>query len=293
MWERKDFNMNAIKMYIYKIFHSQSSLIILLAAVAMSSFSIFMVKYETDYYKEHPEELVQTEEEMNKSNTEELNFGIMVDTPVSNDDVQPTMMEYVTADLTSGMLLIFLTIFVVLFVNSEESSGFIKNIIGQPKRRGILVESKAVAICVYNFILMGVYTLAHCIGVKIAYRDAKLGWNKEIAVFFAVMYLLMAAFGIFIACITILVRNNAMGIVLGLIDACGIGYLFTNTVNRILDKENFDLNRYMVVGRINGMNVGDAGSVMVKAAIVAVIWFAIWLAVSEIVTAKRDIRGGM
>ena len=289
--------MNAVKMYIYKIFHSRSSLVILMAAVAMSVFSVYMNKYETDYFKEHPEELGQSEatfqEEMEKSNAEELNFGIIVDTPIADDNRQPAIMEYVTADLKSGLLLIFFTIFVVLFVNSEESSGFIKNIIGQSKRRGILVEAKVAAICLYNVMLMGVYTLASSIGILIAYRDVKLGWNRDVAVFFAVMYLLMTAFGIFIACVTIVVRNNAMGIVLGLIDACGIGYLFTNTLNRIVDKDNFDLNRYMVVGRINGINVEDAGKVMLQAVIVAAVWGILWLAVSEIVTAKRDIRGGM
>ncbi len=288
--------MNAIKMYIYKMIHSKSSLIILLAAVAMACFSIYMGKYESDYYKEHEEELAELEQksaDLEKSNSEEMNFGIMVDAPVASVETQPAVMEYVTADLKSGLLLIFFTIFVVLFVNSEESSGYIKNIASQAKRRGILVEAKAAAICLYNFILMVVYMLACGIGVKLAYKDVKLGWNQDVTVFLAVMYLLMCAFGLFISCITILMRSNAMGIVLGLIDACGIGYLFTNTINHMIDKENFDLNRYMVVGRINGMNVDSTSEVMVKAVIVAVLWGMIWLAVSEIVTVKRDIRGGM
>lgn len=288
--------MNAIKMYIYKMIHSKSSLIILLAAVAMACFSIYMGKYEADYYKEHGEELAELEQksaDLEKSNSEEMNFGIIVDSPVASVETQPAVMEYVTADLKSGLLLIFFTIFVVLFVNSEESSGYIKNIASQAKRRGILVEAKAAAICLYNFILMGVYMLACGIGVKLAYKDVKLGWNRDVTVFLAVMYLLMCAFGLFISCITILMRSNAMGIVLGLIDACGIGYLFTNTINHMIDKENFDLNRYMVVGRINGMNVDSTSEVMVKAVIVAVLWGMIWLAVSEIVTVKRDIRGGM
>lgn len=288
--------MNAIKMYIYKMIHSKSSLIILLAAVAMAGFSVYMGKYEADYMKEHQEELAELEQqsaELDKSNSEEMNFGIIVDTPIASVDKQPAIMEYVTADLKSGMLLIFLTIYVVLFVNSEESSGFIKNIAGQSKRRGILVEAKAVSICLYNFILMGIYMIACGIGVKLAYGDVKLGWNMDITVFLVVMYLLMCAFCMFITCITILMRSNAMGIVLGLVDACGIGYLFTNTINHMIDKENFDLNRYMVVGRINGMNVESNNDVMVKAVIVAVLWSIIWLIVSEAVTTKRDIRGGM
>ena len=97
--------MNAIKMYIYKMIHSKSSLIILLAAVAMACFSIYMGKYESDYYKEHEEELAELEQksaDLEKSNSEEMNFGIMVDAPVASVETQPAVMEYVTADLKSG-----------------------------------------------------------------------------------------------------------------------------------------------------------------------------------------------
>lgn len=275
---------NSIKMYLYRAIHSKSSWIILLLAVCMAVFSVYMGKLDGDaYHQEIEKEAVMQEEEMS--------FGIVVDTPMIEDGKQPAAMEYVVADINSGILLIFLTVFVVLFINGEESSGFIKNIAGQTRRRGVLLEAKMAVICLYNLVLMGLYTLADITGVYLAYSDVKLGMNEKTAAFLGAEYLLMMTFSMFVACITILVRSNVIGMVLGIVDACGFGYLLTNAINRLLDMDKLGINQYTVVGRINGLNVQEGFDAMAKAALVAVAWFVLWLAVSELFFSRRDIQG--
>lgn len=86
---------------------------------------------------------------------------IMVETPYHEDGTKPAFTEYLCADLRSGLILIILAIFPVLFVNSEEKSGFVKNIAGQTKRREWIYLSKTAGIMIFHLMAMAAYTIIH------------------------------------------------------------------------------------------------------------------------------------
>ena len=132
---------NLIRMNLYRIFHTRSTYIMLAVIMAFAGFSAYMMREDIKMLEE---EITAEGGQINEAQTDEIvpesddastPLTIMVETPYHEDGTKPAFTEYLCADLRSGLILIILAIFPVLFVNSEEKSGFVKNIAGQKKQQ--------------------------------------------------------------------------------------------------------------------------------------------------------------
>lgn len=144
---------NLIRMNLYRIFHTRSTYIMLAVIMVFAGFSAYMMREDIKMLEE---EITAEGGQLNEAQTDEIvpesddastPLTIMVETPYHEDGTKPAFTEYLCADLRSGLILIILAIFPVLFVNSEEKSGFVKNIAGQTKRREWIYLSKQQESC--------------------------------------------------------------------------------------------------------------------------------------------------
>lgn len=279
---------NLCKMNCYRMARSKSTWVILISAMCFAAFSIFMgmIDLESLAEEEHPEEISKLESMIDNS---DVKFGINVRPPVAEDGGTPSLMEFVAADEQSGVLLLFLTVFVALFIHSEYSSGFVKNISRQKRHPSMTAVSAFSVIPVYSVLLMLGYALVQMILAKMLYPDAALGLTGGAVGYMAVQFVLMCAFGSGVAFVTLAVRNCAFGIVAGMLTACGMGYLFSGLVNLLLRALKFDLNRFLVIGSINSLTLKSGTGELLSCAAVGLAWIVVWILLSGMVTEKRDV----
>ena len=218
---------NLIRMNLYRIFHTRSTYIMLAVIMAFAGFSAYMMREDIKMLEE---EITAEGGQINEAQTDEIvpesddastPLTIMVETPYHEDGTKPAFTEYLCADLRSGLILIILAIFPVLFVNSEEKSGFVKNIAGQTKRREWIYLSKTAGIMIFHLMAMAAYTIIHIATFPILHPGEPFGVSMfgQTARYMGVLWLLSVAFSSGMALLTTLLKSTAVS------TRCGRYYL--------------------------------------------------------------------
>lgn len=274
-----------IKMNIYRALHSKSTWIILVVTMGFGIFASYMEK--TDF------EMMRDSNELINSDEADVAMGITVQTPEMHEDgTEPYILEYVCADIGSCILLIFITIFTVIFVNAEDSSGFVKNIAGQVKRRWMLYASKIVVVALFSLICMVLYAFAQTISLYIFLDNPVFGTKivgETIKYVLSELFLYTAfASGLMLA-VTVL-HSTPIGITWGLLSSMGFGSIIAGFVNNIVDKDGFNISKYFLTDNIKALMRTGTVSEYRDALILALIFFAVYNLLGIIWINKNDIK---
>ena len=267
---------NLLRMDLRRLFRSRSFYIILAVTAALIVLLVGMVSAVAD-----PEKLDALEDS-----------GVVVTGGTSEDMRQEllgmTQLDFVHECLGSGFLLMIACIGVTLFVYSDFSSGFIKNLCFARPRRWEYVLSKLLAAGVYSGILtvLGVAASLLCaFFFRISPEASHVG---DILQYTFWLWLLHWAFALMGLGLVLLTRGSTIGIVLSVLSGGGLtAALLSNLCQRFGWP---DLAQYLlssVVSRQCVPLLGASQMTMILACCVG--WAVLYTLGSLLVMEKRDI----
>ena len=266
---------NLLKMDIQRLFKSRSFYIILsVTAVLILMVSLMAAAVSA------PETL----DEMGASGAE-LDE---IDRRISEEIRKMNQLDLAHETLGGGFLLVMVGIGVALFVNSDFSSGFIKNICCAQPRRASYVLSKALTAGIYS----GIVTLLG--GALILLSPYLYGMYPEpCAVADILRYLFWLwlphwAFALMALALVLLTRSTTLGIILSLVAGSGLTAVMVGTVGKFLRWP--PLERYLLASVVNGVYVPQSGIAQVWVVLAcAVAWAVIYGVGGLLAMEKRDI----
>lgn len=279
---------NLIRMDLYRMFHTGSTWILIGVISVFAVFSFYMGVVDQRLMEESGEDnnlVIKGEDE------EGMEFGIMVNTPYHEDGSEAAYLEYVCADLQSGILLVFISIFAVVYVNAEEKSGFVKNIAGQFPNRFWIYLSKNIVVAVFVFMAMAAYMVMQIFGFLIWHTGAPFGMNMigEALRYGIIQWILMSAFAAGLVLITTLIKSTAIGITIGMMISCGFSQIFLGFYYKIFQNTKLHVEDYLITDNIKTIAYSSSMSRLWRALLVGAVFLVVYNVIGSVVMQKRDV----
>lgn len=287
---------NLVKMEMYRLLRTPSLYVFLAFMILMAYISVDSTNADLKEIRQKVTDaqgtdvtLLQTgseEKEEDDNDENDVDIGISVVAPASWVDKVP-LPELQDNDYSSGILMLFVAIFIPLFVVGEQKSGYIKNIGGQLAYRGQLALSKLVPVAFEILLAFTVFTSATIIFSKI-YMDKYfvMGKLSELLAVSGYHFLTHVAFGMFLTLIVLMLRGKSGAIVLGILLSMDI---FASLYAKLDGWLDFKVSEYLLSTNMKTI-VLDAGNKIVRQGIiVATVFLVVSLALSVLVLQKRDI----
>ena len=279
---------NLIRMDLYRLFHTGSTWILIGIISLFAVFSFYMGVVDQRLM----EETGQNNNLVIKGEDEEgMEFGIMVNTPYHEDGSEAAYLEYVCADLQSGILLVFISIFAVIYVNAEEKSGFVKNIAGQFPNRFWMYLSNNVTVALFVFMAMAAYMVMQIFGFLIWHSGAPFGIDMigEALRYGVIQWILMSAFAAGIVLITTLIKSTAIGITVGMMISCGFSQIFLGFYYKIFQNTKLHVEEYLITNNIKTIAYSSSMSRLWQAVLVGMVFLVVYNIIGSVVMQKRDV----
>lgn len=281
-----------IRMDLYRMFKSKYTYIILAAAMLMMLASIFMSKQDVAYYQQTPSAL-----ETLRLNEEgaEVKWGIYIGhvPPEWCTGEEIPLPEFVSSNLQSHILLMFLVVFIVLFAGNENRTGFIKNIAGQVRHRYELVIGKLLSTAIFTAVMFVMAVLVIMFGSKIFFGYVHMQDFGKFMTFFSIQFLLHVGYGSVVLMFVYLFQNSVASLITGILIAAGIlqvaDAILLNVIPVLNEIENFSIMNYLTSGNVALVSMAGGNDVYWKAVLIAVITFIITGCCSGTVMEMRDI----
>ena len=277
---------NLIKMDLYRLFRSTSTHVMVILAASIAAFTIYMTYYGLNMVKEDlppSAESVDTE-------SDDITFGIYVDTDPQWAGGDIDYSEMLGAQLQSGLLLILVSVFATLFVAAETRNGFVKNIAGQFRNRGIMVTAKLVALAVQVLILLVTFALFVLFSSLIFWGNRiVLASIPKLLQLASLQYLLHFAFACLIAFLCLLSNSAALSMTVGILLCSSLGSLIYGLINRMAG-DSFHIEEYMLEINISSVGAGVPSDVAVHAMFVGIGYILVTMMLSMLTVQKRDIK---
>lgn len=237
---------NLIRMNLYRMVRSTSLWSIMLVLVATCAFSGCMQVVFLD------------------GNTfgdgyadSSIGMSLLTALPESMRGSNPSFPEIFSSDLSSGILLIFLSVACAIFYGEEIKSGFLKNITGQTRDKTDIFWSKLIATMLLTLWLILLWGITKFIILKLL-------WPKEFTIPFvsecqtAIPFLLMGNFILHLAfaggivLITMLSKSSAVGSIIGILFPLGLPAVFLGMVE---ESYNVELVKYLIPTGVHHMRI--------------------------------------
>ncbi len=192
--------------------------------------------------------------------------------------------------VTFAPLLILIN--VVSFSYLDLSGGYVKNIVGQTKRKTDLVVSKLFVILVMNLIFM----IVACLGVflgrlatgAVIFDDMILAGLGT----FAVKWLLINAISALLLFFSNGLGNKVIGIILAVLlgtGALNLAYIGVNTGLDALGVHGVDITGYLPSSLLGSVSA-VGGELVVNGIVSAVVVFSVFTALTLILFKKKDVK---
>lgn len=292
--------LNLIRMNLYRMLHTKSIFIVLLIGTAFGALAAYMSSVEME---EAPNGVGLTLEYQDGSTAADdlksgfeagasdadVNFGIYTDVPELEDGKPAPFMKYFCSDMAGGILLIFITIATVLYINGEEKSGFVKNIAGQTKHKCNIFISKLIVMIGYLLVSMVLYAAAEYAALMIFYNgDMEFCGDilGEALKYIGIEFILYIAFISGLAMLTTIFKNTTIGITVGILASCGFANILTGLINKLID---VDISKYLVVNNINSVSFGAENKTLILAIIVGIVFNIVYNVAGTMWFTKRDV----
>ena len=249
---------------------------------------------------EDTDESTLTEDSASEDDSEEVNLQIGYFSSVKDDwlfnDIN--FLSFFYADMQSGILTLFIAIFITLFINSEHKNGFEKNIVGHYPERIKPVCSKLIAATVYTFIMMAIHSFfSLCTYLVLLGDRIYIGELNKYLPFLGASILMYIAFSWLICFLCILSRSSSFAMTLGIMMSTNITgsiYIAIDAlVYKLVGKNSFTLaDHALEVVMLNLGNVGQklSEAIPTKMIIIPLVYMVFSAAVSIIIMRKRDVR---
>ncbi len=194
----------------------------------------------------------------------------------------------------TGWFSLFIGCMVVsAFIGSEQSSGYVKNVIGQLPDRGQMVVSKFVATSFIHFLTLVIYAAVSCACAFLFFGSYINEWSiGKLLLGLGLRLLLYIAVNAVIVFLCMLTKSSSLAMVIGAIFGIGITkfvYMILNWALSVV-KIDIDLALFTPDG-INGMlSVDGLETIWVRALIVFAAFTVVFVGAAIALVRKRDVR---
>ena len=276
----------AIKLELYRLRRNKYPWIILILSSLMIIGSVYMTKVDYHYYINDKAAL-----ENLKINFTQINWGIYVGSVIPDwlDLGYIPITELFMRNIQSKILLMFQTVFIVMYIGDELKSSFLKNINQVFPKKIELTLGKVAIICVYtlaifitNFIIMS---------LSFYFMEGYLKFT-EIGIFIKYIlteYLLYITYSIIIMFLAYLIRNSAVTLIIGLLESAGILQIFDTIIHQISGNFSSSIMKYLISGNIVLLSIDSSDSIYLRVAILSIIYLVIMIILNTVILSKRDI----
>lgn len=280
---------NLIRMNLYRMFHTGSTWILMAVICGFSLFSAYMAVQDQELMREELENRTAAEEVQEEESGQM--FGIYLQVPFYENGREPAFLEYICSDLQSGILLIFLSVFTVIFINGESKSGFAKNIAGQISNRFTLYLSKIAAVMVFVFMAMLGDILMQFTGFLIWHHGAPFGMDilGKVLRYIVIQFMLLSAFASGLALITTLIKSTAVSTTFALLVSCGFGQIFMGFFYKLFGDISIKPEKYFITNNVKSIVYDSSTELLGRAAVIAVVFLVIYNVLGSIWVQRRDV----
>ncbi|OXZ36384.1 ABC transporter permease [Finegoldia magna] len=276
----------AIKLELYRLRRNKYPWIILILSSLMIIGSVYMTKVDYHYYINDKAAL-----ENLKINFTQINWGIYVGSVIPDwlDLGYIPITELFMRNIQSKILLMFQTVFIVMYIGDELKSSFLKNINQVFPKKIELTLGKVAIICVYtlaifitNFIIMS---------LSFYFMEGYLKFT-EIGIFIKYIlteYLLYITYSIIIMFLAYLIKNSAVTLIIGLLESAGILQIIDTIFHQISGNSSFSIMNYLISGNIVLLSIDSSNSIYLRVTLLSIIYLVIMIILNTVILSKRDI----
>ena len=276
----------AIKLELYRLRRNKYPWIILILSSLMIIGSVYMTKVDYHYYINDKAAL-----ENLKINFTQINWGIYVGSVIPDwlDLGYIPITELFMRNIQSKILLMFQTVFIVMYIGDELKSSFLKNINQVFPKKIELTLGKVAIICVYTLAIF--ITSFIIMSLSFYFMEGYLKFT-EIGIFIKYIlteYLLYITYSIIIMFLAYLIKNSAVTLIIGLLESAGILQIIDTIFHQISGNLSFSIMNYLISGNIVLLSIDSSDSIYLRVTLLSIIYLIIMIILNTMVLSKRDI----
>ena len=267
-----------IKMDLYRLFKTKSFKILLLTAISISFVAVALIIGIAKLVPMLPE---------NSQATMASAFPFL--SWIENVSVFDVI--YTSLYVLSFMVVSILT---AIFISSERSSGYIKNIAGQINSKSMIVVSKFATLAIATLIIFVSYIVGSFASAQIFIHNS-LNYTHfaEFACAVGVKYLLCLAIVAIIIFLCTLTKSSSLAVAFGIIFGTGITSIIYSTVSFFLEtitNHSISISSYTPDGFAFQLSMTSQPELLLKGCLLAVAYIVSFLFLSAFVMNKKDTR---
>ena len=267
--------LNMIRMELFRMFKTKSLYVIWTIFAVLMIVTTALTAGEMDAYSLEDRQQ-NYEYAMEEQESGQVNLGMDV-TPPTKPGEQVSVFDMFFANIKGKAVAVFMIIFTILYSTADVTSGFVKNIAGQVKNRGLIVCAKAVCLFLYTVLTMMLFFIVQAVANKLFFHEVILGDKRAFALYFLLQTILHFALLMIVMCIALVIRNNVVSIVIGICLLAKVGL------------ENFHMINYTVSGKITLLGTEITSEMAVTSLLVGFAFVAAAVCLGSFVFKKRDI----
>lgn len=276
----------AIKLELYRLRRNKYPWIILILSSLMIIGSVYMTKVDYHYYINDKASL-----ENLKINFTQINWGIYVGSVIPDwlDLGYIPITELFMRNIQSKILLMFQTIFIVMYIGDELKSSFLKNINQNFPKKIELILGKVIIICIYTFAIFITSFIIMSLSFYIMEGYLKFTETGIFIKYILAEYLLYITYSIVIMFLAYLIRNSAVTLIIGLLESAGILQIFDTIIHQISGNFSSSIMKYLISGNIVLLSINSSSSIYLRVAILSIVYLVIMIILNTVILSKRDI----
>lgn len=276
----------AIKLELYRLRRNKYPWIILILSSLMIIGSVYMTKVDYHYYINDEASL-----ENLKINFTQINWGIYVGSVIPDwlDLGYIPITELFMRNIQSKILLMFQTIFIVMYIGDELKSSFLKNINQNFPKKIELILGKVIIICIYTFAIFITSFIIMSLSFYIMEGYLKFTETGIFIKYILAEYLLYITYSIVIMFLAYLIRNSAVTLIIGLLESAGILQIFDTIIHQISGNFSSSIMKYLISGNIVLLSINSSSSIYLRVAILSIVYLVIMIILNTVILSKRDI----
>lgn len=265
---------NAIRMDIYRLFHTKAAYVILAVMVVLTIMAGLLTSVLMD-----EQSVSEGQVSVEYAGEEELMQP-------------PTVAQALADEISSNLFNMLLAIFAAIFATADINSGYLKSIGGQVKRRGILLFSKSIALALFLIVAVLLEFVVQFLCTNIFYDGVVFGNLPELLRFLGVQMLLNYALMLVVMGFSVMIKNNVINMILVVGMTTGIFSVFYGGINLLLDRigvHDFYVQKYMITEKLPTVVLGVDSKTVTSALLVAAVWAVVFVVAAGNVFKHRDI----
>lgn len=270
-----------IKMDLYRMFCSKSFYVTLFITYILVIVSIFTFKMvlSNDSLKNFYDQSLEA--------SDSVNVGITAGM-IYIDNAELKLGDLFSATVGGASIAVMAVIFAIIFICSEHSSGYIKNVVSRKGYREYFTISKAICMAIY--LLISLLGTALFIGISstLLLDNYTLGNIGEFAAYFFTQYLIHYAIVMLVIFLCNLTRNMAISMAAGICLCSGMVALLTGLLDRL--KLNIVFSDYLLTTNMKLLPTSFNTTIYSRAILVSLVVTVIFGISSIILMRKQDVR---